>query len=173
MLHTFYQLKDFARVLMHGPEGAPFVSAHALASLGRPEEALAILRAAEPKLPPRMRDFTAMARMLIRGERPGDLQAVLELIETFNDPEGLYYAVQTLARLDERAAAVRGMVRTVDAGYFCYPAFAADPWLDNLRGDERFEATLRKAKARHEAARDAFAAAGGPALLGLGANDAS
>jgi hypothetical protein len=166
VLHTWYMLKNFEQVIANGPEGTPFVSAQALAELGRRDEALAMLRAAEPKLPPRMRQFSAMARILIRGERAGDFEAVHAVIETFQDPEGLFYAVQTLARLDEREAAIRGMARAVDAGYFCYPAFATDPWLDNLRGDARFEAALQQAKERHEAARVAFNAADGPAVVG-------
>jgi TolB-like protein len=169
VMHTFYMLKNFELVIANGPEGTPFVTALALAELGRRDEALALLRTAEPKLAPRMREFTAMARILIRGEREGDFEAVHGVLETFQDPEGLFYAVQTLARLDEREAAVRGMARAVAGGYFCYPTFATDPWLDNLRGDPRFEATMQQAKERHEAARAAFNAAGGPAIVGTSA----
>jgi TolB-like protein/predicted Ser/Thr protein kinase len=166
VLHTWFQLKNFQRVIESDLEGTPNIGAHALAELGRRDEALALLRTLEPKMPPRMRDFTAMARFLIAGERPDNLDLVRGVVDTFSDPEGLYYAVQTLARLGEKETAISGLQRAVDAGYFCYPAFAADVWLDSLRGDDRFEAVLQHAKEKHDAAVEAFKVADGVRIVG-------
>jgi hypothetical protein len=53
-------------------------------------------------------------------------------------------------------------------GFFCYPFFASDPWLDVLRGDPRLLVTLRRAESRmHDAAR-AFAEHPGSRILAVG-----
>jgi hypothetical protein len=149
-----------------GPD-VPFIAALALAELGRTDEAIDLLQVTGPKVPPRLRDFLAMAQAVIQGRRPDDLETARGIVDRFSDPEGAYYAARTLARLGERDAAVRGMTRVVDLGYHAYPAFAADRWLDALRGDAAFEAAMRRAKESHEAAVADFKDAGGEQIVGV------
>jgi hypothetical protein len=51
-------------------------------------------------------------------------------------------------------------------GFFSYPAFVSDSWLDAIRDATAFEAEVTIARNRHEAARQSFVDAGGAALLG-------
>lgn len=167
VIHTWFVLKDFQRIIDAGMQGAPYIGAIALSELGRRDEAIALLRALESKLPPRLRDFWSMSLHLVEGRRPDNMDMLTRLVDTFGDPEGLYYAAQTLARFGETATAIKAMTRAVDLGYYCYPAFATDPWLDSLRGDARFNAILLRAKDRHEAAAAAFREADGERILGV------
>ncbi len=80
-------------------------------------------------------------------------------------PEELFYQARHLAYLGEieRAAAILG--RSVDEGFFCYPAIACDPWLNGLRAVPAFQSALRRAQDRHVSAIRRFRAAGGERLF--------
>lgn len=51
-------------------------------------------------------------------------------------------------------------------GFFCYPAFMNDSWLNGVRNATAFEEVVAIARHRHEAARRSFLDADGDALLG-------
>jgi len=70
-----------------------------------------------------------------------------------------------IARLD---AAIEMLDRTERDGFFCYPIFARDPWLDPLRGDARFVAILKRAEERMRNAQRAFDAHPGSRVLVIG-----
>jgi hypothetical protein len=84
-----------------------------------------------------------------------------------SDPEGLYYGSRHLAQLGEVDIALRELTRAVDGGFFCYPAFQNDRWLDKVRGHEVFEAAMARAKHRHVEAAKAFKAANGERIVGV------
>jgi tetratricopeptide (TPR) repeat protein len=165
VVHTWFQLRNFQRVAEVNRE-TPYIGALAMAELGRGTEALALLRDIAPKLPVRMRDFMSMATYLIEGGAPEDNSMFEQLVQTFTDPEGMFYATQTLSRLGRRDLAISAFSRAVASGYYCYPAFRSDPWLDPLRGDDRFEGALEDARLRHMVAREVFRDARGEQTLG-------
>lgn len=166
VIHTWYLLKNYQRVVDSGTHGGPFIVGIALFELGRASEALALLLDIEPRVPPRMRDFIAITRAVIEG-RAEDLPLLGEIVDHFSDPEGLYYAARSAARLGGLEIAMRGLARAIDGGYACYPVFAADSWLEPLRGHEPFENAMQRAKERHEAALAAFDAADGDRIVGV------
>jgi eukaryotic-like serine/threonine-protein kinase len=174
VVNTYFQLRDYARVLATGDKGAPYIEGIALAELGRPEEGIALLRAVGQKAPPRMRDFMDSAIAAIEGQGQFTAQELVLIERGFfthvTDPEGLYYASRHLARFGETRIALREFARAIDTGFFCYPAFEADPWLDALRGRDEFEAALVRAKERHVQALSAFTAAGGERIVGVRAS---
>ncbi len=86
----------------------------------------------------------------------------------FPDPEGKYYGARVLARLGETDLALRELERAESGGFFCYPFFVRDPWLDPLRGDSRFIEIPRRAEARMHDAQRAFDAHPGSRVLGVG-----
>jgi serine/threonine protein kinase/tetratricopeptide (TPR) repeat protein len=162
--------RDFERVLASGDKGNPYLEAVALAELGRTDEALAVLRKVGRSAPPRMREFIGAAIALIEG-RGLDADVLAQIERDFFphvfDPEGLYFGSRHLAKMGEIAVAERELTRAVHGGYFCYPAFAIDPWLDNLRGRGAFEAAMLHAKQRSLQAIDAFKAADGERIVGV------
>jgi hypothetical protein len=143
----------------------------AMAELGRVEEGVALLRTVGGKAPPRMRDFMGAAVAMLEGRNTisADELAFIErsFFQQVSDPEGLYYASRHLARLGEISIALREFTRAVDGGYFCYPAFRTDNWLDPLRSSELFEAAMARAKERYTDAANAFKAAGGERIVGV------
>ena len=101
--------------------------------------------------------------MLIE-ERGGE---AVDILRTFagsvHDPEAEYYAARHLAHVGAPDVALPILQRAVEGGYFCYPAMAADPWLDSLRAQRPFHDVLARARAGCDAAAAAFVAAGGDA----------
>lgn len=67
------------------------------------------------------------------------------------DGEITYKFAQAYTALDDKASALRALDRSVDQGFFCYPYFAADPLLTNLRSSPECAIILEKARLKHEA----------------------
>jgi hypothetical protein len=107
-------------------------------------------------------------RALLEGRRAESLDASDELLAgTFRDPEGWYYLARQLGYLSESERALMALSRSVDWGFFCFPAMAADPWLDSLRGYPEFRRIIEKSHALHKEALGAFQIEKGAALLGV------
>ena len=66
------------------------------------------------------------------------------------DGEISYKFAQAYDALGERARALTAFNRSIEQGFFCYPYFASDPLMKNIRGDAEFAAILEKARQRHE-----------------------
>jgi eukaryotic-like serine/threonine-protein kinase len=167
VLHTWFLLRQYERVVARNLEAVPFNGALALHELGRTSDALNLLQRLDPKVPPVMRLFVQAAGYVISQDPAMDLAPLRALLTQFRDPEGLYYLSRTFARLGDRERAIAGMARVVERGYFCWPAFAADRWLESLRGDATFEDAMRRARVGYEAAVADFRAADGERLLGV------
>jgi predicted Zn-dependent protease len=166
VIHTWFVLRKYDRVVEGSLEGAPHNGALSLHALGRTEEALALIQAKLAKVPPVMRLFVQAAQFVIEGNA-ADLSGLRALLEEFNDPEGLYYLARCLAKLGDTDGAVLGMTRSIERGYSCYPTFATDPWLDVLRGRPEFDAALERARADYEAAIEEFRNADGERIIGV------
>lgn len=76
--------------------------------------------------------------------------------DAFPDPEGQYYLGRSLVRLGAMDRALEFLARTESNGFFCFPAFERDPWLDPLRCDPRFLEIVRRVEARTRDAARAF-----------------
>jgi len=82
------------------------------------------------------------------------------------DPEGVYFIVRALAKLDQPSPALDLLEHhVVEAGFFCYQAFVSDPWLDSVRGERRFNAIVKRAQERSQDAEAEFRRLGGDRLL--------
>ena len=86
----------------------------------------------------------------------------------FPDPEGVYYMGRAMARVGETETALAALSSAVDRGFFCYPFFVRDAWLDPLRGNARFVDLLRRAESRWREAKRAFDDHPGSRVLTVG-----
>ncbi|HEY2321253.1 MAG TPA: protein kinase [Thermoanaerobaculia bacterium] len=96
-----------------------------------------------------------MFRAVIERRRDDALELIGQLHD-FPDPEGLYYMGRSLTRIGESEDAILQLRSAVERGFYCYPFFVRDPWLDPLRGDARFVEILKLAEARTREAQRAF-----------------
>jgi len=67
------------------------------------------------------------------------------------DGEISYKFAQAYDALGDNDSALRALDRSIDQGFFCYPYFAADPLLKNVRSEAAFANILEKARRRQEA----------------------
>jgi len=131
------------------------------------EEALKVIDALVPRLPPPTRAFALSYRAALLGLRAACLDSAQLLVDSgFRDAEGIYFLARAFAHVGAVDEAVATLAQVVEGGFFCYAAFARDPWLDPLRADPRFRGVMRHAEQKHREAEVAFIRAGGDRLLG-------
>jgi len=89
-------------------------------------------------------------------------------LDDFADPEGQYYMGRALAHVGATEEAIGRIGIAVDRGFFCYPFFVSDAWVDPLRGDARFVEVLRRAETTWREAQRAFEEHPGARVLAVG-----
>src|SRR5258706_1625316 len=169
VMHTYFMLGDYERSLEASGSDYGYGTALALATLGRVEEAVSLLRQRELAKPWRLgKLYLTSLRALLEGRREESLATSEELMKgTFRDPEGMYYLARQLSYLRAEGPALEVLSRAINNGFFCHQAMERDPWLDALRARAEFSELLRKAHQLQRKASTAFLAGGGPALLGI------
>jgi TolB-like protein len=170
VLHTWFMMGNYQRAVDESHWLTDPMMAAALIALGRTEDAEVALTLETERFAGNTieRHFIAHLRAFVGGSREDGVGELDRLLSSgFRDGEGIYYALRAYARLDEPEKAIAAFGRSIECGFFCYPAFARDPWLDPLRSDTRFVELLRAAEARHRAAARLFEEHAGPRLLGL------
>jgi tetratricopeptide (TPR) repeat protein len=161
---------DYERALETSRGVHHYVGPLALVMLGRNEEAASLSRAVDLSgpLPALARYAYASVRALAEGNRAAALDITRQAVAAINHgPEELFYFARHLAFLEQPEEAVVVLARAIEQGFFCYPAFAADRWLDPLRARAGFLTVLQNARERHQQAARMFAEAGGERLLGV------
>jgi len=171
--NTLFQLGEYVRVLEEDIGENPYLKSLVLISLGRDREAATILTADDQResRPSMARHMRVAIRHVAEGNREESLEVVRSIADAqlIIDPEGLFYVARNLAYLGDVTCAVREFGRAVEGGFFCFPAFMRDPWLDPLRSNHDFVGLLRQAEARHREAVSAFFNAGGDRIVGVNA----
>jgi non-specific serine/threonine protein kinase len=175
--HTYWMMGDYERALATVDRARDIGGDEAwvLESMGRPEEALRVLeqRAAEAR-----RRTTAHSRFeldlleaflaLYRAKNYEAARPMVDRQRLFPDGEGHYYLARTLAFADRHDEAVTFLESAERLGFFCYPIFLRDRWLDPLRGRAGFNAVVRRVEQRHRDAAAAFAAHPASRILEVG-----
>jgi serine/threonine protein kinase len=168
--HTYFMRGEYERTLGQLPWLTDPLYAITLMTLGRREEALAAIKVDEERFANSIfeRRFVAHLRGAAERNLPATLAAIDEFLGGgFRDGEGVYYCVRSLAYLGETSRAIEALRRALDLGFFCYPAFERDAWLDSLRGLGPFKELMQAARARHSGTARIFADLGGERLLGM------
>jgi pentatricopeptide repeat protein len=163
--HTFWMIGDAERTLQHTAGDIGYLPGLALATLGRSNEALDVLRAGQARLgEPRARAFLTSLAAILEG-KTGDARAALAATRDYPDGEGLFYAARSYARLGDHDDAMDLLERAVQRGFCCDTVLAADHWLQPLRATPRFTAVLDSASRRRTYAAEDWARAGGEQVL--------
>jgi tetratricopeptide (TPR) repeat protein len=167
VIQTFYQIGDYDGALRHVNSGVWMTDAQALDSMGRPQDALKLLRNREQLgIPVPMRCYVRAWRALLEGKTQESLEAAEQTVLQYVDPEGVFYMALVMARLDhERALSV--LAESVRKGFFSVRALSSNVWLDPLRSDARFQEISRHVESRCLEAAEEFRKAGGPQLLDI------
>jgi non-specific serine/threonine protein kinase len=168
--HAYFLSGDYARALQTAGDVMAAMGPLALALLGRQQEALRLARDSQQALAqlPLGRAFCSSILAVLEGGRDNALATTERAIALItHGPEELFYLARHLAYVSETGRANEVLARAVEEGFFCYPAFVRDPWLDSLRATPEFKATLQRARERHLGAVRAFVEAGGEQLLGV------
>jgi hypothetical protein len=66
------------------------------------------------------------------------------------DAEIWYHIAANYGLLGDNKGCVRVLRKAVEGGFFCYPFFLIDPFLDPVRDDPEFQEVLALAKEKHE-----------------------
>jgi TolB-like protein len=145
-----------------------FMHAYALSALGRQDEAAALYADLERKTPVHLQRLFRSQRLALEGHAAPALELTREVLAWFRDPEGIYRQARFLARLGLLPETLDLLECVLAAGFVSPAALESETWFGpELRAQPRFELLLTEARRRAAEAEAAFAAAGGPSLLGL------
>jgi serine/threonine protein kinase len=166
--YTHFMRGDWGRVIAADADDLRWITNWALPMLGRSTEAIASYRANEQRpLPPTVHLWLRASRQVLEGDRDGALASIQQFttMHAF-DPEGVYFIVRALVKLDQPSPALDLLEHhVVEAGFFCHQVLVSDPWLDPVRGQRRFNAIVKRAQERSQDAEAEFRRLGGDRLL--------
>ena len=169
VLHTYYMQGDYARALEEGHRSSDPFEARVLGAMGREAEAIQAARREEERYTalPLLRSFCTGLRAAFEGKRDQVLVA-LEPFDTivFNDGEGLFYVAEIYAKVDMAERARTMLVRAMEEGFVCAPAFENDPYLAAVRTTPEWPALLERVRSKQTVLADSFFRDGGRTLLG-------
>ncbi len=167
--HTYFMLGQYKRAFDEPDRPLDASIAIQFALMGETGEALKeVLREEERMQHGTLTFFTTALHGLLEG-RNADAWAALDRLEHsgFQDPEGWFYMSLVMARLGGNDRALALLERTVQRGYAIPTTLQQNAWLSPLRELPAFQELVAEAMARHRQAVDAYAAADGPAVLGV------
>ena len=166
VINTYWHLGEYGRVADSAFERTPLLTAMAWLMTDRAADAIEALTALR-KTTGRMGHLLTAVRAAAQGQRDETVATIDRVASGFRDPEGLFYLTRLSAHVGEVGGALALFERVVAGGFYCFPSFARDSWLDGLRGHAEFRRVLNLAEARHREAIVAFREAGGERVLGV------
>jgi DNA-binding winged helix-turn-helix (wHTH) protein/tetratricopeptide (TPR) repeat protein len=165
--HTYFALADYEQALYWYGTGRPglYMDAVALATLGRDQEASALLWTRRDLFRTMPALMNALDAYLLN--EPTRAVAVLEAGKNLknHDPETLFYLARQAAKLGAIELGNDVLEQSVAAGYWSTISMMRDPWLESLRDTTAFRRTYELAGERQAQSRSEFVNAGGERLL--------
>jgi DNA-binding winged helix-turn-helix (wHTH) protein len=170
--HTYFAMGHYDEALYwYGAGKGIYLDALALASMGREQEALGLMRMRRnifSALPAQMHSLEAY----LSHERTRGLAALRAGWDAeFRDPESRFYLARQAARLGDADLANEILRQSVEEGYWSTQTLMGDPWLASLRDTAVFRRTYEDVAQREAQSRTAFIEAGGERVLGPGCGD--
>ena len=159
---------DWEGAIADDDEDMKFAGNHALAMAGRESEARAgYCELERGGLEGLERYVTACSRSALDENREECVAAYRELKDsTFRDPEGLFLVARNLTHVGEIELALPLFEDVVQRGFHVPFTLENDPWLEILKGNERFGAVQALAARGAREAEASFMEMDGPRLLG-------
>ena len=166
VINTYWHLGEYGRLADSEFERTPVLVAMAWLMLNRAPDVIDALTALR-KTTGRMSHLFTAVRAAAQGQRDETVAAIDRCASGFHDPEGLFYLTRLSAHVGDVEGALALFDRVVAGGFYCFPSFARDSWLDGLRTHAEFRRVLSLAEARHREATAALRDAGGERVLGI------
>jgi len=166
--HTYFALGDYEKSLYwYDAKAGLYLDALALASMDRLKEAAALLWT-------RLERFSTQPALMkslqsyLDGDPAKGLAALRnEVSSNAGDPELLFYQARQAARFGDLSLGYDLLSRSVASGYGSSLTLMRDAWLEPLRGTTEFQEILSVVRTREQAARRAFAEAGGDRIISM------
>ena len=166
VINTYWHLGEYGRLADSEFERTPVLVAMAWLMLNRAPDVIDALTALR-RTTGRMSHLFTAVRAAAQGQRDETVAAIDRCASGFHDPEGLFYLTRLSAHVGDVEGALALFDRVVAGGFFCFPSFARDSWLDGLRTHAEFRRVLSLAEARHREATATLRDAGGERVLGI------
>jgi serine/threonine protein kinase/tetratricopeptide (TPR) repeat protein len=170
VMHTYWLLQRYEEALASS-EVKAYVAPASLVELGRLDEARTLIAELEARSGNRVPDLANAVRAFMDGRHADGVRALVAQTQAAGvpDPEMLFYVGRHLAHVGELDDAIVFVRRAFEGGFFCYPVFAADSWLEPVRSRAAFQSVLTAVRKRWQRASSIFVESGGPALLEVAA----
>ena len=166
VINTYWHLGEYGRLADSEFERTPVLVAMAWLMLNRAPDVIDALTALR-RTTGRMSHLFTAVRAAAQGQRDETVAAIDRCASGFHDPEGLFYLTRLSAHVGDVEGALALFDRVVAGGFYCFPSFARDSWLDGLRTHAEFRRVLSLAEARHREATATLRDAGGERVLGI------
>jgi tetratricopeptide (TPR) repeat protein len=167
VLHTHLTIGEYDWVLDHATE--PLLIASTLATLGRDDEALELIRNDKGTEFEGLRhSFIGSLHAALEGRTADCEERCRDIMERgVRDPEAAYFFARVAGRAGLPDLSLDILEDAIDRGFWSLWALENDPWLDVVRSTTRFQAALGRARAGHLRALAVFTAVKGEQLLGV------
>ena len=166
VINTYWHLGEYGRLADSEFERTPVLVAMAWLMLNRAPDVIDALTALR-RTTGRMSHLFTAVRAAAQEQRDETVAAIDRCASGFHDPEGLFYLTRLSAHVGDVEGALALFDRVVAGGFFCFPSFARDSWLDGLRTHAEFRRVLSLAEARHREATATLRDAGSERVLGI------
>jgi len=98
-------------------------------------------------------EFLLFSKHAFEGKKTNALETLSENVKSYfwADPELPWLGAAIYSVMDEKDEALRWLEHAIDRGWINYPLFAEqDPFLENIRGEERFKKLMERIKPEWE-----------------------
>lgn len=160
--HTYFAMADYEKAIYwYGHGTALYMDVVALASMGREQEASALLWTRKKNFKAMPSQMNALDAYLLKDHERG--VAVLRAASQaqFRDPESRFYLARQAARLGAVDLGNELLLQSVEEGSWSTVRMARDPWLEALRGTASFAHSCEIVKTLEARSTCAFLKAGG------------